>query len=316
MSEESSEIEANDFGDATARVEAFGYQFQTLLSGIANDLVTLEKEGTIYAHFWNDETSDFGYHRIPFLPSEIVEFVDACKAQDEYQQALKRGLSFEDAVPSISNPVIRNRLLAGKGFVRRGGQVVALDLSRSLASFFSSELESLVCGHMPDRYERLPKLGDDRSMYAFARQICEALPVVISILANRTHGRPPYVVETEYDIQDLLRACLRPIFPDVRPEEWTPKFATTSKRVDFIIPSLDTLIEVKKIRDQGHARSVVDELMVDIESYHTHPACKHLMCVVYDPEKHIQDPDQVKEELSGLRIKNNHKFEVEVLVVN
>jgi hypothetical protein len=72
--------------------------------------------------------------------------------------------------------------------------------------------------------------------------------------------------------------------------------------------------ETKIIRDAGHARRVADELKIDIESYHAHPMCKRLLAFVFDPHSHIVDPNAITKDLSGVRIKGDHKFDVQVIV--
>lgn len=300
---------------STTQVTAFGHDFRRLHPGLAANLVTLETESAIYAHFWSEEVEDFVYCRIQFQPTELVTYVESCKANDQFQAALESGLSYATAVEMISDNTIRERVLSYEAFLIGLGDPEELDRKGCFASFLPEDIESLVCGHKPDRYERLPKSGDSKPTYALALKICRTLPIVISYLSNRKHNRPPYQVENEYDVQDLLYACLRPAFSDLKVEEWTPKLARKSSRIDLAVPALGLLVEVKMIRDRDHGRSVVDELKIDFESYHSYINCRRLLCVIYDPSHHIQDPEQVSRELSGLRTKDSHTFNVEVRIV-
>ena len=52
----------------------------------------------------------------------------------------------------------------------------------------------------------------------------------------------------EYHVQSLLMLLLRPIFPDLKDEESVPSVGHAHPRVDFIIPSMRLVIEVKFIR--------------------------------------------------------------------
>ncbi|MBX8690015.1 hypothetical protein GO011_21490 [Mycobacterium sp. 20091114027_K0903767] len=286
-------------------VQAFGRIFHRVLPGIAEDLVTLEKEGAIYGTFWRSEIDDFKYYRVRFLPAEIVEFVEACIAQEQFNDAMEAGWDFDYASECIGDERIRDRVRNYPHAEIRGCH----------ASFLTAELEALCCGLKPDRYQPLPDLGDAKSQYAIAREACLRLAIIAGHFSDRGRGRPSWLVENEYDIQDILFASLRSVFSDVRFEEWTPQIAGRAKRIDVVLPELDTVIEVKMIRNQGHARTVVDELMIDIESYHSHERCKHLLAVVYDPGRFIADPEAISKGLGGIRVKNNHKFDVEVLVV-
>jgi hypothetical protein len=76
-------------------ITAFGHRFRSLMPGDAEDLVTLEKEGAIYTHWWNDGVGSFLYYRVPFLPAEIVEYVEAQLAKDRFDTAMAAGASFE-----------------------------------------------------------------------------------------------------------------------------------------------------------------------------------------------------------------------------
>lgn len=54
--------------------------------------------------------------------------------------------------------------------------------------------------------------------------------------------------------------------------------------------------------------------MVDFECYHGRPECHHLIALVIDPSHHIPDPAQFGDDLSGVRQKDEHNFDVSVLV--
>jgi hypothetical protein len=63
--------------------EAFGYRFRHILSEHAEDLVTLEKDGALYASFWDEELGAFQQYRVRLLPREIVQFVRGTIAFDQ-----------------------------------------------------------------------------------------------------------------------------------------------------------------------------------------------------------------------------------------
>lgn len=295
-------------------VEAFGRRFRQLLPGLAEDLVTLEKEGALYCHFWREKSGAFRYYRVRLLPVEIVQYVDGSAAQQEFEQARRTGASFDEALGAIKNPTVRRLVETYEGIVKVEGERVPYDNRGCFASFLPRELEALLCGHRPDRYEPLPDLGDERSRMAIVRHSCTSFPATARHLSARGRGRPPIVVENEYDVQDLLYAALRGVFPDVRYEDWAPQVAGRAHRIDLVFPDLGLVLEVKMVRNESHAKTVIDELMVDFESYHSHPDCSRLIAYVYDPRRLISDPARISSELSGLRIKNNHRFEVEVII--
>ena len=88
---------------------------------------------------------------------------------------------------------------------------------------------------------------------------------VANQLTRRHSERDTLLIQDEYDVQDLLRALLSLYYDDVRPEEWTPSYAGSSLRIDFLIPEIEAVIEVKKTRPTMTDKSLSEELIVDIE---------------------------------------------------
>ena len=293
--------------------DIFGHRFRTL-RGLAEDLITLEKEGAIYSHFWDEPSQTFRYYRIKFLPREIFEYVEAHIAKQQYDDAIEDGASFEEAVEAIENPTIRKRVISYGNYgrtVMRDGLVE--DIRGCAASFYRPEIESLVCGGRPDRYEVLPNLETiDKTSVLI--QMIDNFRVVASFLAERGHGRPSFVIDNEYDVQDLLFGCVRSFFLDAHREEYVPQHTGTSKRTDILVPSADVLLEVKYVRNTNHAKTIANEIKVDIESYHTHPSCKTVLVFIYDPKVYIVDPDLIERDLSGQRVKGSSSFDVQVFV--
>ncbi len=171
-----------------------------------------------------------------------------------------------------------------------------------------------MCGARKDRLEILPSSSHPRDELASLLGILDSFPTIARFLQDRRNGRPSFEIAKEYDVQDVLFICIRSLFDDARLEDPAPKLAGRSKRVDIVLPSIKVLVEVKCVRDQTHARNLPHELMIDIESYHSHPACKHLLAFVYDAHGLIDDPQQLETELSGRRVKGDASFEVKLLV--
>lgn len=113
---------------------------------------------------------------------------------------------------------------------------------------------------------------------------------VVIQLRKRHDGRNTLDVEDEYDVQDLLHALLKIYCNDIRPEEWTPSYAGTSSRQDFLLKEEQIVVEIKMTRNGLNNRKLADELSVDIVRYKAHPDCKKLICFVYDPESRIDNP--------------------------
>ena len=134
-------------------------------------------------------------------------------------------------------------------------------------------------------------------------------------LEHRRRGATSLTFESEPDIQDLLHSQLRPWVSDIRPEEFTPSYAGSATRMDFLLPAHKLVIEIKRVRDKAHASKVSDELIVDIEHYRRHPCCDRLWCAVYDLDLLIKNPAGMISDLEGNRSTPDGSVSVHVLVI-
>lgn len=134
-------------------------------------------------------------------------------------------------------------------------------------------------------------------------------------LTHRRRNAQTLSFSSEYDVQDLLHALLRPWVADIRPEEFTPSYAGSSTRMDFLLPAHKLVIELKFVRDRNHAKKVGDELIVDIEHYRRHPECRTLWCVVYDPNHYLVNAGGLCADLSGKRSSQDGELLTKVLVL-
>lgn len=113
------------------------------------------------------------------------------------------------------------------------------------------------------------------------------------------HGdRSTIEIEDEYDVQDLFHALLKLYFDDIRPEEYTPSYAGSASRVDFLLKDEQIIIEIKKTRNSLKAKEVGEQLIIDTQKYQAHSDCKTLICFVYDPEGKIANPRGIERDLS------------------
>jgi hypothetical protein len=120
-------------------------------------------------------------------------------------------------------------------------------------------------------------------------------------LGRRHGGRPTLQVNDEHDAHDLFHTVLLVFFRDVRAEEWTPSYAGGGKRIDFVLPEYRLAVELKHSRSSMTAKSVGDELTIDIANYKQHPAASHLVCLVFDSSGHLANPRGIERDLTGFR---------------
>lgn len=118
-------------------------------------------------------------------------------------------------------------------------------------------------------------------------------------LRTRYNNRDTIDVEDEYDAQDALRVLLNLYFDDIRPEEYTPSYAGSSAKVDFLLKKEKVVIEVKKTRPSLKAKELGNQLIEDIARYKSHPDCETLICFVYDPNGYISNPKGLENDLSN-----------------
>lgn len=151
---------------------------------------------------------------------------------------------------------------------------------------------------------------------ALLERIIRGLPRAMHPLVHRRKGATCLSFENEYDLQDLLHSQLRPWIADIRPEEFTPSYAGSSTRMDFLFPKHKLVIEVKRVRDRQHGKKIGDELIIDIEHYRRHPQCDRLWCVIYDPDGFIPNPAGMSSDLSGDRTTPDGNVSVRIEIVS
>jgi hypothetical protein len=130
-------------------------------------------------------------------------------------------------------------------------------------------------------------------------------------IGERHENRPTLKITDEYDVQDLLHGLLCACFDDVRVEEWTPEYASSSARIDFLLKKEQIAIEVKKTRKGLGKKEIGEQLILNIAHYQKRPECKFLYCFVYDPEERISNPIGFERDLSG----KHDNLMVKVLVI-
>ncbi len=80
--------------------------------------------------------------------------------------------------------------------------------------------------------------------------------------------------------------------------------------MDFLLPEIESVIEIKMTRPSLSTKQLGEQLIVDIAKYRQHPMCRSLFCVVYDPSGRISNPRGVESDLSG-----QDKMNVRVMIV-
>jgi hypothetical protein len=142
-------------------------------------------------------------------------------------------------------------------------------------------------------------------------RLAERFHLVARQLRERHGSRTTLEVEDEYDVQDLFHSLLMLYFDDIRKEEWAPSYAGGASRIDFVLPELEMVLEIKKTRPSLSTKELGEQLIVDIVKYQKHPLCRTLFCFVYDPEGRVADPRGVENDLND----SDREIAVRVMIV-
>ena len=143
------------------------------------------------------------------------------------------------------------------------------------------------------------------------KRVCKKFPNISRQLQARYADRETIHINDEYDVQDLFHALLKLFFTDIRKEEWTPSYAGSSSRMDFLLKNEKIVIEIKKTRQNLKDKDLGDQLLVDIARYEKHPDCKILICFIYDSERRIGNPSAI---MTDLNQKSTEKMQVIVII--
>jgi REase_DpnII-MboI/Uncharacterized protein conserved in bacteria (DUF2321) len=123
---------------------------------------------------------------------------------------------------------------------------------------------------------------------ALLEPLLRRLPRVVRQLRVRQGDRPPFRVEDERDLEDLLRALLPLHFDDIRPEGRTPRYAPGT-RTDFLLAAEGTAVTAKYARPGVREPQLAEQLREDAD-YWRQRACRTLAGFVYDPEGLLRQP--------------------------
>ena len=91
-------------------------------------------------------------------------------------------------------------------------------------------------------------------------------------------------IQNEYDVQHLLYAYLKPLYPLARAEA-SEDTGYGTVRADILLDS-EHVIEVKRTRCSMPQKKLIEEIEADMVHYHA----EHLYFFIYDKEKIIENP--------------------------
>lgn len=135
---------------------------------------------------------------------------------------------------------------------------------------------------------------------AYISLVGARFPLFARKLKARHDQRPPFMIQDEYDLQDLVYALLSLRFDDIRKEDVVPSFAGKTSRIDFLLKEERIVVETKLASERLTEKEIGKQLIDDIARYRNHPDCKLLACFVYDPDRIIMNGRGLAKDLERL----------------
>ena len=110
------------------------------------------------------------------------------------------------------------------------------------------------------------------NFYLFLEALTEYLPDKRATI--RYENLKKIMIQNEYDLQHLLYAALKPLYPGIR-KEVSKDSGIGTVREDIFIPDLDVVLEAKCTRDSMTLKKLIEEIEADIVHYHL----KNIFCL-------------------------------------
>lgn len=229
---------------------------------------------------WNIDPGD--HFRLRELTIEIVDFINDHIPDSRHHSSMVSNFYNEGI-----NNIYRASSYASVEEIRGVLRSMKTRIERNPALF-----ESKTDGRIVVDYE-------DKQRFDGIQVITSRFHAVVIQLRQRYENRASLDVKDEYDVQDLFHSLLNLYFNDIRKEEWIPSYAGGASRIDFFLPEISAVIEIKRSRQSMSTKDLGEQLIVDIAKYKRHPQCSRLICFVYDPEGRVNNPRGLENDLSN-----------------
>jgi hypothetical protein len=148
-------------------------------------------------------------------------------------------------------------------------------------------------------------------------EICAALNQFmecVRYLNTRRSKGTVLTLSSENDVQDALYIMLRPWITDLKYEDPTSKTANRFVIKDFFVPSAETVIEAKYVRDKRHGKEISKELHDDIEMYRQRSDCNLVIFFIYDPNDNIPSAESLKSSIEVDRVYGGKPLKTMVII--
>ena len=119
------------------------------------------------------------------------------------------------------------------------------------------------------------------------------------------------MVESEYDVQYLLRSILHLFFDNIRPEEPGKTQAGSSSKADFLLFNEKIIVECKYITKSLTRKKLKMQLNNDIGDYQPQEDCDTLVFFIYDPYNLLENPRGFETDFNK---RANEPFEIRTFI--
>lgn len=229
------------------------------------------------------------------LTARVAEWLRRCRkvtaegnGLEEWQEWLLRHLGsrtsllWESQLPITPTAAIVSVALRSKGLGRKiDFPDEEQEEHEALKALQTESVTDLPCGHM---ILRLAALNQIRRIRPLANLRAASSADVVRILRRlpdglqrwtwedkpRTKTSPEarkWHVDNEYHVQNILWLLLASVFPDLVPEDCTPKVGPVQPRADIGLPSLRVIVEAKFMRATDAPKVMIEQIAEDASLY-------------------------------------------------
>jgi hypothetical protein len=135
------------------------------------------------------------------------------------------------------------------------------------------------------------------TLEAFLRRI----PLTVRQLRSRHADRPPFSIDDEHDLEDLLRSLLPLCGCEVRVESRTPLYSAVTRRDLLVVAPAAHVIAVVGKRANRFTRpaKIEEELRQDVEYYDALGGCRAVVCFILDTAGDLPRPRELERRWCG-----------------
>lgn len=131
---------------------------------------------------------------------------------------------------------------------------------------------------------------------------------------HRRVNHDPFVVNDEFDVQDLLFSILLVNFPDVEIEDPAKKIAGVSSRLDVVIRNLKLIIEIKCFKKGNNWATMFKDINHKIQTYSQNENYDQMIIFIYNPDSALVNPDKIQKDITKKQTIDGKNFNIICIV--